>query len=91
MFVSFADTWESYVYTYYIKTALKEMLWKRTITQINFYVASWLGLQNFLMELYQVYQTSNIFVERIYQLKNFDMNFKGCHLGCQLELILGNW
>ena len=57
------------------------MLQKRT---------SWLGLQNFLMELYQVYQKSNRFVEKIYQLKNFDMNFEGCHLSCQLELILGN-
>ena len=27
-------------------------------------------------------QKPNIFVERLYQLKNFDMNFKGCHLGC---------
>ena len=26
MFVAFADTWQSYVYTYCIKTALKEML-----------------------------------------------------------------
>ena len=49
---------------------------------------SWLGLQNFLMEFYQVYEKShpqlgtrffyylkmpNIFVERMYQLKNFDM------------------
>ena len=45
----------------------------------------WLGLQNFLIELSQVYQKLNIFVERIYQLKNFDMNFKGYHLGCQFR------
>ena len=25
-----------------------------------------------------------IFVQRIYQLKNFDMNLKGCYLGCLL-------
>ena len=37
------------------------------------------------MDLYNVYQKSNIFVERIYQLKSFDINFKGCHLGCQFR------
>ena len=36
MFVVFADTWQSYIHTYCIKTSLKEMLLKRTITQINF-------------------------------------------------------
>ena len=37
MLVVFADTWQSYVHTYGIKAALKEMLFlKRTITQINF-------------------------------------------------------
>ena len=36
MFVGFVDTWQSYVYTYYIKAALKEMLLKGTISQINF-------------------------------------------------------
>ena len=41
-----------------------------------------LGFTNIFMELYQAYQKSNMFVERICQLKNFDMNFKGCHLGC---------
>ena len=59
----------------------------------------WLDLQNFLMEFYQVYEKScpqhgsqffiyvkrpSIFVERTYQLKNFDMNVKGFHLGCPL-------
>ena len=33
--VAFGDTWESYVYTYCTKAALKEMLLKRTITQKN--------------------------------------------------------
>ena len=62
-------------------------------------MTSWLDLQNFLMEFYQVYEKScpqhvsqffiyvkrpSIFVERIYQLKNFDMNVKGFHLGCPL-------
>ena len=37
------------------------------------------------MELYQVYQKSIVFVEIIYQWKNFDMNFKVCHLGCQFR------
>ena len=36
MFVVFADTWQSHVHAYCIKPALKEMLLKRTITQINF-------------------------------------------------------
>ena len=74
------------------------MLLKRTITQTNFWFTSWLDLQNFLMEFYQVYENSysqqgspiflnylkrpNMFVEKIYQLKNFDMNLKSCHLGC---------
>ena len=60
----------------------------RNIMKQNYHsnkFTSWLGLQNFLMELYQVYQKSNIFVERIYRLKNFDMNSKGCHLGCQFR------
>ena len=36
MFVVFADTWQSYVYTHCTKTALKEMLLKRTnFTQTN--------------------------------------------------------
>ena len=55
------------------------------------------------MEFYQVYEKSNffirfikthIFVETVYQLKKFDMNFKGCHhiLAVYLaEIILGNW
>ena len=58
-----------------------------------------MGLENFLMEFYQMYKKSNpqhrsqyfvylkkpnIFGARIYQLKNFDMNFKGCYLGCLL-------
>ena len=51
------------------------------------------------MEFYHVYEKSysnmgvnyfiyfknpSILAERIYKLKNFDMNFKGCHLGCVL-------
>ena len=35
MFAMFTDTWQSYVYTYCTKTALKMFL-KRTITQTNF-------------------------------------------------------
>ena len=35
------------------------------------------------MEFCQVYKKPNISVKRIYQLKNFDINFKGCHLDCQ--------
>ena len=37
------------------------MLLKRTITQTNFCITSWLGLQNFLMEFYQVHEKSNFF------------------------------
>ena len=54
MFVVFADIWKSYTYTYYTKTALKEMLLKRTITQTNFLITSWLGLQKCLMEFNKV-------------------------------------
>ena len=36
MFVVFADIWKSYGYTYCTKTALKEMLIKKNITQRNF-------------------------------------------------------
>ena len=36
MFVAFAVTWQSYVDTYCTKTALKEMLLTKTITESNF-------------------------------------------------------
>ena len=73
------------------------MLLKRTITQTNFQITSRLDLQNFLIEFYQVYQKvisqhvsqfficlkrPGIFAQRIYQLKNFDMNLKGCYQSC---------
>ena len=32
------------------------------------------------MEFYQVYEKSNSFEEKIYQLQNFHMIFKCCHL-----------
>ena len=51
------------------------------------------GSQYILIQL-----KKHIFVERIYQLRNFDANFMGCYLSClllqtyhQIELILGNW
>ena len=70
---------------------------KINITQTNFLITSWFSLQSLLIEFYQVYEKSylqygsqfffylikpNIFVQRIYQLANFDMNFKDCHIGC---------
>ena len=36
MFVMFPDTWQNYAATYCSKTALKEMLLKKTTTQTNF-------------------------------------------------------
>ena len=35
-------------------------------------------------QFFYSFERSNIFVEKMYQLKNFDMNFKGRHLGCLL-------
>ena len=64
------------------------MLLKRTITQTNFCITSWLGLQNFLMEFYQVHEKSNFFnlFEKAIcfwgknlSTEDFDMKFKGCH------------
>ena len=52
MFFAFADTMQSYAYSYCTKIALKEMLLKRVVAQTNFRITSWLGLQNFLMEFY---------------------------------------
>ena len=52
----FEDTWQSYVYRSCTKTALKQVLLKRTITQTNFQITSWLGLLIFLVEFYQIYK-----------------------------------
>ena len=81
-----------------LKQKVLENAIKKTTTQTNFYITSWSALQNFLMELHQVYEKpissiweliffiylkkANVFVERIYQLRNFDINLKDFHLGC---------
>ena len=70
MFVTFTDVWHSHVVTY-IKSAIKNVI-KENYHSSKFLSYLLVGLTKF----------SNIFVERIYQQKNFDMNFKGCHLGC---------
>ena len=58
IFVVFADIWQNYAYTYCTKTALKEMLLKRTITQTNFSITSRSGLQNFLLKFNQEHEKS---------------------------------
>ena len=58
MFVVFADTWKTYVATYCTKIAIKQILLMSTTTQTNYQVASSVGLQEFLIELHQVYEKS---------------------------------
>ena len=84
-----------YIYTAQ-KQLQNNFFLKINITQTNFLITSWFSLQSLLIEFYQVYEKSylqygsqfsfylikpNIFVQRIYQLANFDMNFKDCHIG----------
>ena len=75
MFVVLADTWQIYVAKYHTKNAPK-MLLKRTSTQTKFYITSWLGLQNVLMELNHVYeklypQHGSLFISFIWQNQIF--------------------
>ena len=63
---------------------------KRNVMKENYHSNKFLnyllvGFTKFFDGIISSYQKSNNFVGRIYQLKNFDMNFKGCHLGCQLR------
>ena len=57
-FVAFADTWQSCViYTYCIKTALIEILWERTITQISLLPPDFRELQEWFSELQEDWNT----------------------------------
>ena len=71
---------------------------KKTIIQTNFYITSWVILPlnrfsiKYIKKLYPQHVSQfficlkrpGIFVQRIHQLKNFDMNLKGYYLGCLL-------
>ena len=43
------------------------------------------GFTKFLDGIISGISKVKYFVERIYRLKNFDMYFEGCHLGCQFR------
>ena len=69
---------------------------KRNVMKENYHLNKFLsyllvGFTNFLDGIISSISKVKYFCgENLPTEEFFDMNFKGCHLGCQLELILGN-
>ena len=100
MFVVFADIWQNYAYTYCTKKISQRNVIKENNHSRKFLNCFLVGFTKFpngiQSSIWKVISSTwepgffiylrklNIFVERMYQLKNFDINLKGYHLRCLL-------